>query len=111
SSGRAPGSAGSRADSRADRPRRWDRGARKNDRLACRLSLREGGDPAGEFLRLLDVRVMSGALDGLEAGAGDRRTIGAPVGFREDTIGGAPQEERRNPDAVQPALELGVVHV
>src|SRR5207249_8243768 len=37
--------------------------------------------------------------------------IGAAVLFREDAVGGAPQKQGLNANAVQPALELGVVHV
>src|SRR5262245_17818014 len=78
---------------------------------ACGIRLGKGERTASELLRLLDVREVSGTFDRFEAGARDGRTIGAPVFVAQDAVGGAPEHQRRNSDAVQPALELGAVHV
>ena len=53
---------------------------------------------------------MPGLVDQLELRAGNARAVGAPVVRRHDAVARAPEQQRRHPDAVQPAGELGVVH-
>src|SRR5689334_1454544 len=66
---------------------------------------------AGKLFRLLNVRKMPGLLDLLEFRTGDQAAIAAAVLLAEDTVGRAPQKQRRDLYAMQPALEFGVVHV
>src|SRR5690348_15921084 len=65
----------------------------------------------GEDPRLLEVREVPSILDRLEARAGNRGAERAAVALAQDAVLPAPEKERRDADAVQPALELGVVHV
>ena len=78
--------------------------------MAC-AGLREGEHAAGELVRLLEMRKVAGALDGLELRAGNERAIAAAVALAQDAVGGAPQEQGRQLDAVQPVLQLRIVHV
>src|SRR5262245_29763070 len=73
--------------------------------------LREVERAAGEFLRLLEMRKVSGTLDGLEFRPGNERAIAAAVSLAQNSVGRAPEKQRRQLDAVQPALELRIVHV
>src|SRR6267142_6713695 len=66
--------------------------------------LRERARPPGKSLRLLDVGGMAGPRDRFEFRARYSRGKRAAIGFADQPIGGAPQHQRRNPDAVQPAL-------
>src|SRR5229473_5592273 len=70
----------------------------------------EGEEFFHEFIRPLDVRKMPSTLDPLEAGAGNGGAIGSAVLLAENAIMDSPQKQCRDADAVQPALELGVVH-
>ena len=65
----------------------------------------------GEGLRLFLMREMPGPLDHLEPRAGNQRTISAAVGFAEHAVVRAPQKQRRDADAVQPALQPRIVEV
>src|SRR5206468_8900587 len=51
------------------------------------------------------------AVDQLEARLGNQRVVNPAVGRFHDPVAGAPHDERRDRDAAQPALELGIVHV
>src|SRR6267378_2454052 len=62
-------------------------------------------------LGLLHVREMARFGDLLEFRSGNCRAEILAVGERREAVVRAPQEERRNPDAVQPSSELRVVHV
>src|SRR5262245_66115219 len=57
------------------------------------------------------MRKVAGALDRLEARTRNGRAIRMPIILVEDVVVGAPQEQRRNSDAMQARLELGIVHV
>src|SRR6476620_11665434 len=57
------------------------------------------------------MRKMAGASDGFEACTRYRCAIGASVSFRDNTVAGSPQEQRRNADTVQPGFEFWVVHI
>src|SRR5207302_8048056 len=80
----------------------------------CRLHLPlqpELDDAARHGLRLLDMRKMARLRDRLERRTGYRGAI-APAVFRgRETVARAPQEENRHADAMQPVLQLRVVHV
>src|ERR1700751_1417096 len=52
---------------------------------------------------LLLMREMAGSLNGLEAGPGDHRAIGAAVSLTDHAVMRAPEKQRRNANAVQPA--------
>ena len=70
----------------------------------------EGERAAGEHLRLLEMGEVAGLVDQLEARARNGGAEGAAVAL-VDAVVLAPQHQGRDADAVQPALELGVVHV
>src|SRR3989441_10069156 len=70
--------------------------------------LRDGVD---EGVGLLDLWMMPRPLDQLEPRVGDQLAISPSIRRLDDTVAGAPQHERRHPDAAEPALELGVVHI
>src|SRR3984893_12952569 len=71
----------------------------------------EGEDFFRKFIRLLLVGKMAGAVDGLEARAGNSGAIGAAVVLTENAIIHSPQKQRRNADTMQPSLELWIMHV
>src|SRR6266852_2515291 len=70
----------------------------------------EGEDFLRKFVGPLEMRKMAGVLDPLEARAGNGGAIGLAVVLAENAIVGSPEKQRWDADAVQPALELGVVH-
>src|SRR5262249_35286273 len=79
---------------------------------ACMRSLlQERDDAVDEDVGLLQLRMMSGTLDQIEARAGDRGTVRAPVVGRHDPVTGAPQHEGRDSDPAEPGAELRVVQV
>src|SRR4029077_8884383 len=74
-------------------------------------AIQELHDRVDEGSGLLDLGMMTGALDQLETRAGDQLAVGAPVRRLHDAVAGAPHDERRHRDAAQPAPELRIVHV
>src|SRR4029450_10154478 len=74
-------------------------------------AIQEAADRLGEGLGLLDLGMMPGPLDHLEARAGNELAVGPPVRRLHDAVAGAPQDQRRNRDAPQPPLALGIVHI
>src|SRR4029077_15554412 len=71
----------------------------------------EGHDALHERAGLLDLGVVSGVLDELEASAGHARAVGGPVRRGHDPVAGPPEHERRLRDAVEPPGELRIVEV
>src|SRR5262245_59152981 len=67
--------------------------------------------PFGEGLGLLDLGMVPGRLDQLEARPGNEGTVRLPVSGRHDAVARPPQHQRGDGDPPEPALELGVVHV
>ena len=61
--------------------------------------------------RLLPVREVSGIGDDVHTRAGNLGTPGLAVCCADDAILLAPQQQGRDVDAVQPALQMRVVHV
>src|SRR5271156_3766633 len=78
---------------------------------AYSLALRERQHLFGKDLRLLVIGEMPGAVDRLEPRARDHGAIGAPVSLAEHAVMGAPQKQRRDADAVQPASEPRIVKI
>src|SRR5581483_9337316 len=62
-------------------------------------------------LRLLLMREMAGAIDGLEARTRDHGAVGAAVGFAEHAVVRAPEKQRRDADAVQPAFQPRIMEI
>ena len=67
--------------------------------------------PFHEGTRLLDLRMMAGGLDHLEARARNALTERPTVPRRDDPVAGAPQHEGGHPDATEPPGEPGIVQV
>src|SRR5262249_10100827 len=113
--GRSIDWASSRAPSRIRRAlplARADRGLRTSTRLpSLYLRSEKIEDVFGEQVRLLELRVMPGAIDKGKARPRNERRISATVGGAHDAAGGAPQPRLRRGDAAEPALEPRVVHV
>src|SRR6266702_5574462 len=86
-------------------------GSSPHGRRLLHAGSRECEHATREFLGLLDMGKVAGAVDRLEACTRNGRTISTPVIFTEDAVGGAPKEQRWNANAMQPRLELGIVHV
>src|SRR5215813_3850726 len=61
--------------------------------------------------RLLDMGVMARLWDGDQPCARHELGTGAAISRADDAVVLAPDEQRRNPDPLQPMPELGVVHV
>src|SRR5262250_2154125 len=74
-------------------------------------AIEELHDRVHEGPGLLDLGMMPGALDQLEARGRDQARVRAPVRRLHDAVAGAPHDERRHGDAREPALELRIVHV
>src|SRR5208282_4531353 len=79
--------------------------------MTLSFAARERQDALGENLRLLLMREMPGALDRFEARARDHRAIGATIGLAEHAVVEAPEKQRRDADAMQPAFEPRIVEV
>ncbi len=80
------------------------------------VNLRSRGPGEGEYLLcelvgLLGVREMARSGQRRENCARDGGAIGAAVGLAQDAVMHAPEQQGRHRDAVQAALELGVVHI
>src|SRR6476661_10122908 len=79
-------------------------------RLSLAFFLQEAADRRHEGVRLLQVRIVPGRLDGFEAGAGDLSGVGSAVVRRYDAIALAPEHQGRAVDAPQAAFQSGIVH-
>ena len=64
-----------------------------------------------EDFGLLEVGVVPGRVDQLEARLRDERTERTTVGRRHDPVARAPQDERGDGDPAEPPREVRVVHV
>src|SRR6516165_36484 len=71
----------------------------------------ESEDFFRKFVRPLLVGKVTGAVDRLEARAGNGGAIGATIILTENAIMRSQQKQGRNTDAVQPSLKLWIVHV
>src|ERR1700720_464710 len=59
------------------------------------FAVHKSQDAFGKNFWLLLMREMAGALDGLEAGPGDHRAIGAAVSLTDHEVVRTPKEQRR----------------
>src|SRR5947208_15469263 len=64
--------------------------------------LHEAGDVVGDRLGVFDLRVMRRAGNALEAGAGQGGGELLAIGWGDDAVLGAPQNETRHGDPMQP---------
>src|SRR6478672_7425193 len=71
----------------------------------------EGEDFFRKFARLLDVREMARPLDAFETRAGDGLAVGFAIVLAQHAVVHSPENQRRDANAMQPAPELGVMHV
>src|SRR4029077_9345440 len=71
----------------------------------------ERPDVLDERAGLLDLGVVPGGLDELEARTGDARAVEAPVRRGHDPVARPPQYQRRHRDAAEPPGELRIVEV
>src|SRR6516225_7292385 len=71
----------------------------------------KGSERVGKSLRLLTIREMAGVRDQLKPGVRDRATPFFAIVRSDDPVFGAPQQQSRAVDSMQPTLEPGVVHV
>src|SRR4051794_21949076 len=91
-----------------------DRPSRRNTSSALARSsvgFGETQDPISEAARLFPVRKVAGVGDDIHARAGNLRAPGLAVGWADDAILLAPQQQRGDVDAMQPTLQMRVVHV
>src|ERR1700722_19436061 len=70
----------------------------------------EADDFLGEFLRLLELRLVAGLGDGDDPRARDELGVGLEILLRDDAVRGAAQQGRRPVDGMQPVLQLRIVH-
>src|ERR1700722_2581161 len=69
-----------------------------------RIGVRKRERALGERLRLLDVREVASARERREFRARHCGRERATIGFADQPVGGAPQDQGRDADAMQPVL-------
>src|ERR1700680_5027036 len=79
--------------------------------VVASFSFREGHHLIGKSLWLFLIREMPGAVDEFKPRTGNQRAIGTAIGLAEHAVVSAPQKQRRDADAVQPAFKPRIVEV
>src|SRR5215469_5238811 len=79
--------------------------------LLLPVAVDKGGELGDKRLGLLPMRKVAGAGDHFETGVGNRTAPILAIGRSDDPVFGAPQQQSRGVDPMQPTLEPRVVHI